>query len=169
MTGEDMQGGAKRFVALLEAAGFNFFTGVPCSLLEGILAVLERHPRLPYIPAVREDAAVGMASGAFLAGKRPVVLMQNSGLGTSLNALVSLNLLYKIPLLLVVSWRGYRGKDAPEHLIMGDVSPRLLEDLSLPYLALDEEKLEDALSWAKGVLEGQGLPATFLVRPGVLR
>ena len=76
--------------ALLERHGIGFTAGVPCSLVEDVIAVLERHPRVPYIAAAREDAAVGMAAGAWFGGRRPAVLMQNSGLGTSLNALASL-------------------------------------------------------------------------------
>ena len=81
--------------------GFDFFTGVPCSLIEDLIAVLERGARAPYVAAVREDAAVGVAAGAWFGGRRPVVLMQNSGLGTSLNALASLSLMYGLPVLLV--------------------------------------------------------------------
>jgi len=59
---------------LLEAQGFDFFTGVPCSMIEGLIATLETHPRLPYVPAVREDVAVGLAAGAWMAGRHPMVL-----------------------------------------------------------------------------------------------
>src|SRR6266446_7776970 len=111
---------------LLERQGFDFFAGVPCSLIEDLIAALQAHPRLPYIPAPREDVAVGLAAGAWFAGRRPTVLMQNSGLGTSLNALASLSLMYGLPALLLVTWRGYQGKDAPEHILMGDISPKLL-------------------------------------------
>jgi len=53
----------KAFAGLLETQGYDFFTGVPCSLIEGVIGALEAHPRLPYIPAVREDVAVGLAAG----------------------------------------------------------------------------------------------------------
>src|SRR5262245_39117586 len=69
------------FAALLERRGFDFFGGVPCSLIEDLIATLETHPRLPYVATPREDAAVGLAAGAWFAGRRPAVLMQNSGLG----------------------------------------------------------------------------------------
>ncbi len=59
------------FANLLEGHGFDFFAGVPCSLIEDLIAVLEDHPRLPYVAAVREDVAVGLAAGAWLGGKRP--------------------------------------------------------------------------------------------------
>jgi phosphonopyruvate decarboxylase len=90
-----------------------------------LLAELER--RRLYLGETREDAALGVAAGAYLAGRLPAVVMQNSGLGVSLNALGSLHLLYRIPCLLLVTWRGFAGKDAPEHLVMGEVLPRVLE------------------------------------------
>lgn len=65
-------------------------------MIEDLIAVLETHPRLPYVAAVKEDVAIGLGAGAWLAGKTPAVLMQNSGLGTSLNALASLSLLYEL-------------------------------------------------------------------------
>src|SRR5712691_7850744 len=122
----------KEFVALLEAQGYDFFSGVPCSLMESVISALESHPRLPYVPAVREDVAVGLAAGAWLAGRRPVVLMQNSGLGTSMNALASMALMYGIPTLLIVTWRGYQGKDAPEHILTGAITPQHLALLGIP-------------------------------------
>ena len=77
---------------------------------------------------------IGLASaaGAYLAGKKTVVLMQNSGLGVSYNALASLNEIYEIPTLIVVSWRGEGGKDAPEHIRMGKVIMNILEELDIP-------------------------------------
>src|ERR1700687_4236369 len=94
---------------LLDAEGFDFFTGVPCSLAEGVIAALERHPpgrRAPYIPAVREDISLGLAAGAWFGGRMPAVIMQNSGLGTSANELVSLSMPYPLPTLLVIIYPG---------------------------------------------------------------
>ena len=83
------------FVDCLQAAGFDFFVGVPCSLVGPVISELEQ--RGLYLPETREDAALGVAAGAYLGGRLPVVVMQNSGLGVSLNALGSLHLLYRIP------------------------------------------------------------------------
>ena len=93
------------FCTTLKEKGFNFFTGVPCSILKDVINYLSEDPDVPYIPATREDEAIGIATGAYLAGKKPVVLMQNSGLGNSIGTLASLVLLYEIPLLLLISWR----------------------------------------------------------------
>ena len=154
--------------ALLERRGFDFFAGVPCSLIEDLIATLEGHPRLPYIPAPREDVAVGLAAGAWFAGRRPAVLMQNSGLGTSLNALASLSLMYGLPSLLLVTWRGHRGKDAPEHILTGEISPRLLELLKIPYRVLAADTLEADLAWAVETMDRAMQPIALLVPPGVV-
>ena len=153
---------------LLERRGFDFFAGVPCSLIEDLIATLEAHPRLPYIPAPREDVAVGLAAGAWFTGRRPAVLMQNSGLGTSLNALASLALMYGFPSLLLVTWRGHRGKDAPEHILTGEISPRLLELLKIPHRVLAADTLEADLTWAVETMDKAMQPVALLVPPGVV-
>jgi len=153
---------------LLEAQGYDFFSGVPCSMIEGLIATLETHPRLPYVPAVREDVAVGLAAGAWLAGRRPMVLMQNSGLGTSMNALVSLSLMYRLPALLLVTWRGHRGKDAPEHLLMGEISHALLEMLRIPHRILSAETIADDVAWGRAESDRLSQPVALLLPPGIL-
>jgi phosphonopyruvate decarboxylase len=153
---------------LLEAHGYDFFTGVPCSLIESLIAALETHPRLPYVPAVREDVSVGIAAGAWLAGRRPMVLMQNSGLGTSMNALVSLSLMYRLPALLLVTWRGYAGKDAPEHLLMGEISPGLLDMMRIPYRVLSTGTMAEDVAWGRAESERLSQPVALLLPPGIL-
>jgi phosphonopyruvate decarboxylase len=156
------------FADALERHGFDVFAGVPCSLIEDLIATLQAHPRLPYVAAPREDVAVGLAAGAWLAGKRPVVLMQNSGLGTSLNALASLSLMYGLPALLIVTWRGHGGQDAPEHILMGEISPRLLDLLGIPHRVLGEGTLEADLGWALAEMERAMQPVALLVPPKVV-
>jgi sulfopyruvate decarboxylase subunit alpha len=157
---------SSEFVEALEQHGFNFFAGVPDSILKGVVSSLTERGDGNYRAAVREDDALGMACGAYLAGKRPMVLMQNSGLGTSLNALNSLHLIYKIPCLLVISWRGFGGVDAPEHLVMGAACTRILEDVGIPYRTLSPKSFREDLSWAIQVMETDRIPAALLVRKG---
>ena len=151
--------------ALLDRHGFDFYTGVPCSLVEDLIAALECHRRAPWIPAVREDVALELAAGAWLGGRRPVVVMQNSGLGTSLNALASLSLMYGLPALLIVTWRGFGGKDAPEHLLMGEISPKLLDLLGIPYRVLHSESADELLAWARKEMDARETPVALLVPP----
>ena len=154
--------------ALLDRHGFDFFTGVPCSLVEGLISALERRPHDPWLPAVREDVAIGMAAGAWLGGRRPVVVMQNSGLGTSLNALASLSLMYGFPALLVVTWRGYAGKDAPEHILMGEITPKILDLLNIPYRVLGPESIGELIEWASQEMDAKEIPVALIVPPGVV-
>jgi phosphonopyruvate decarboxylase len=164
---KEMMNGAE-FCELLKTRGFDFFTGVPCSILKDVISVLERDPQVTYVPAVREDTAVGLASGAYMAGRRPMVLMQNSGLGVCMNALTSLALIYKIPLLMLITWRGYQGKDAPEHLVMGRVMLDLLDDIGVAYRVLEPASIEADLDAALITLAKVGTPVALVLRKGVL-
>jgi sulfopyruvate decarboxylase subunit alpha len=155
------------FVQALQDMGVNFFTGVPDSMLGGIIA--ELMTRKAYTPAVREDEAMAMAAGAYMAGKIPAVLMQNSGLGTSLNTLISLNLIYRQPCVLIVSWRGYQGKDAPEHLVMGETMPQLLDTMKIPHRILSEQTVHDDFKWLGETFMKQRIPAALLIKKGVIK
>jgi phosphonopyruvate decarboxylase len=159
----------ERFAAALREGGYDFFTGVPCSLVSGLIAVLEADPEIPYYPETREDAAVGLACGAMMAGKKAAVVMQNSGLGVCVNALTSMSLMYKTPCLLLITWRGYGGNDAPEHLIMGEVCGRLLDTIGVPFRAPEPATLLDDLKWATEYQAEHSLPAALLLRAGVTR
>jgi len=156
---------ADRFVDRLLAAGFDFFTGVPCSLVGSVIAELER--RGLYFGELREDSALGVAAGAYLGGRLPAVIMQNSGLGVSLNALGSLHLLYRMPCLLLPTWRGYEGKDAPEHLVMGAVLPQLLDLFGIPHRAPAVDSLDADVEWAAAELRRTEKPVALIVRPGL--
>jgi sulfopyruvate decarboxylase subunit alpha len=156
---------ADRFVDALLDAGVDFFTGVPCSLVAPVIAELER--RGLYHGETREDAALGVAAGAYLGGRLPGVVMQNSGLGVSLNALGSLHLLYEMPCLLLITWRGFEGKDAPEHLVMGEVMPRLLDLFEIPWRAPAADTLSDDVRWSAERLRATRRPVALVVKPGL--
>lgn len=160
---------APEFVAALKGAGFDFFCGVPCSLLKGLVSLLDQDKDAHYISATREDSALGMAAGAFFGGKRPMVLMQNSGLGVSVNALASLHTMYEIPALLVISWRGEGGNDAPEHILMGEIMLPILDLLHIPYRVINaSEPMAPQLAWAKETLAATKKPAALIVPGGIL-
>jgi len=158
-----MDASASVLTALL-AEGFDFYCGVPCSYLEGLFHRLEQRPG--FVAATREDLAVGMAVGAWLGGRQPVVLLQNSGLGTALNALVSLPSLYRVPVLLVTSWRGEGGRDAPEHVVMGEITPRLLDLAGIEARVLDVEQPERSVAEAAALVRKAEGPAALIVRKG---
>jgi sulfopyruvate decarboxylase subunit alpha len=160
---------APEFVSSLKEAGFNFFAGVPCSLLKGLVSLLDKDKDAHYVSATREDSAIGVAVGAWLGGRLPMVLMPNSGLGVSVNALASLSTLYEVPMLLVISWRGEGDDDAPEHLMMGEILRPLLDLMKIPHRVLiDNEPMGPQVQWARDVLLSTRKPAALIVPAGVL-
>ena len=111
---------AARFIDQARGAGFDFYAGVPCSFLTPLINRVISDRSLSYIGATSEGEAVGIAAGAWLAGRSPVVMCQNSGLGNMVNPLTSLNWPFRIPILLIITWRGQPGlKDEPQHVLMG--------------------------------------------------
>ena len=101
-------------------------------------------PTLDYIGATSEGEAVGITLGAFLAGRKTVTMCQNSGLGNMVNPLTSLNYPFRVPTLLIVTWRGQpEVKDEPQHEQMGRIMHRLLETIEIPWLPFPRERSGD--------------------------
>lgn len=150
--------------------GWTSFTGVPCSFLKGIFEIVERFPVTGngpcYIPAVREDSAVALAAGLYLAGRLPVVLMQNSGLGSSLGTLLSLHHVYSLPLFLVVSWRGH-SNDAVEHEVMAKAMVPILDASDVPHYTLIREDVAGAVERVSAAALNGLRPAALLITEAV--
>jgi len=158
---------AKSILRLLKENDFKFFSGVPCSILEKFLNAVFADRGVRYIPAVRENIALGIASGAYLAGKKGAIFIQNSGLGNMINALTSFNLIYKIPVLMFITWRGYRGKDAPEHLVMGEKTISLLKLLGIPMVVLSADYKRD-ISRAIRLMDKRSVPTAVIIKNGMI-
>ncbi len=125
---------AGEFIAEAARRGFDFYAGVPCSFLTPLINALLGDARLDYVGAASEGEAVAIAAGAWLAGRRTVVLCQNSGLGNAVNPLTSLNAPFRIPTLLITTWRGQPGiPDEPQHKVMGEITHRLLSDINVEH------------------------------------
>ena len=108
--------------------GYNFSTGVPCSHLTSVINGAINSKKIKYIGATSEGEAVGIATGAWLAGKKSIVMIQNSGLGNTINPLTSLNYPFKIPILLLSTWRGDpKIKDEPQHKLIGEKTRKILD------------------------------------------
>ncbi len=156
------------FAQELIKSGYDFFTGVPCSIIGNLITNLTGRPDVTYIPAVREDAAVGVASGAYMAGKVPVVLMQNSGLGQCLNTLTSLSLIYKLPCLLIVTWRGFEGKDAPEHLVMGRTCNKLLDTVGITHHDFNHDNIKTLIDMSYKLVTEKREPLVLFLKKGII-
>lgn len=149
----------------------DFFTGVPDSLLKNICAYITDHAsREKHIIAANEGAAVGIAAGHYMAsGRIPLVYMQNSGLGNTVNPLLSLadEKVYSFPLLLMIGWRGEPGvKDEPQHKKQGEVTLSLLDSMQIPYIILDTDE-DKALEQLRDIIKSaceKSIPHAIVVR-----
>ena len=160
----------KDFIEKLRAGGIELFAGVPDSLLKNLCAfITDNIARENNIIAANEGNAVGLAAGYHLAtGKTGCVYMQNSGEGNAVNPLLSLMDadVYKMPLLLIIGWRGEPGvHDEPQHVKQGKVTLSLLETMGISYSVLDENWEEQTDEALQAIKETNGVYA-LIVRKG---
>jgi sulfopyruvate decarboxylase subunit alpha len=117
----------------LKRGGIDFITSVPCIKLGPLMELVSNEPGIIHVPVTREEEGVGVCAGAFMGGRRPAILMQNSGLGNSINALTSLNVLYGIPLLMIISHRGTEGERVVGQVPMGKATVPLLDAIGIEH------------------------------------
>lgn len=125
---------------IIKDSGINFIISVPCLFLKNILNIIDEKNEIFYLPVTREEEGVGIAAGAYLGGKKPAILMQNSGLGNSINAIISLLEYYGIPVIFFVSHRGEEEEPISAHIPMGKITETLLDDISIKYWNIRSSK-----------------------------
>ena len=160
---------ASDFINPAKAQGFNTWAGVPCSFLTPFINSVIDDPEMTYISSANEGDAVATASGAALAGHKSVVMMQNSGLGNAVSPLSSLNWVFRIPLLLIITLRGEPGlQDEPQHELMGQITGRILDELQIPWdwFPRRADGVDGALTVANWQMERSGLPYALIMRKG---
>lgn len=152
------------FVKQLNFFGLAPFLMVPCSIFKSLSYWLMENQKEVIFPP-NEAHAMGFAVGSYsVTGKPAVIFLQNSGLSNIANCQTSLNLLYKIPVLLVVSWRGEK-PEAPEHDIMGAYLKDFFKVLQIPFKVLTK-------NWQKELKKMTNLtkkakkPTAVVVREG---
>lgn len=161
------------FVTHLDDLGVDFYTGVPDSLLKSLCAhIMATLPRERHIIAANEGGAVAIALGHYLrTGEPALVYLQNSGMGNTVNPLLSLAdpEVYGIPMVLLVGWRGQVGvKDEPQHVKQGRVMEALLDALELPHAVLprDEDAARKVMAEAVATARTGSRPYVVLVEKG---
>jgi len=163
---------AAQFVEAARRRGFSWYAGVPCSFLTPFINYVLQDPSLHYISAANEGDAVALIAGVALgarAGERGVTMMQNSGLGNAVSPLTSLTWTFRLPQLLIVTWRGEPGvADEPQHALMGPITPALLETMEIAWepFPTDAEAVEPALERAVAHMDKTGRPYALVMRKG---
>lgn len=162
---------ASQFVERAKGLGFDFWAGVPCSFLTPFINYTIGDSGLTYISSANEGDAVAAASGAALGGHRSVAMMQNSGLGNAVSPLTSLNYVFRIPILLIITLRGEPGKpDEPQHELMGQITPRLLDTMQIPWSWFpdQEDDVEGVLQTAVSHMDSSGRPYALIMKKGMV-
>ncbi len=158
---------AKDFISACTSRGYTFFIGVPCSFLKPLIDYVIQRSDLDYVIATSEGEAVGIAAGAYLAGRKAVVMCQNSGLGNMVNPLTSLNFPFRIPLLLIATLRGEPGlQDEPQHELMGNITGKLLDTLHIrwEFFPNDPEIVNTVMDRAEREMSVTGLPFALIMK-----
>ncbi|HOV52856.1 MAG TPA: sulfopyruvate decarboxylase subunit alpha [Methanothrix sp.] len=147
----------------VKRAGINFAASVPCVNLQQLLRLVGEDPEIMHLPVTREEEGVGICCGAWMGGRKPALLMQNSGLGNSINALASLDLLFKVPLLMIISHRGCEGEQIIGQVPMGKLTPKLLDAMQIPRLSPSPDQAEDVVAQAWSLAEERRIPVAVLL------
>jgi len=121
----------------LKACDIRLMSALPETWLVHLIRLADEDPDVTLVRLAKEEEGVGISAGAHLAGVKSAMLMQNHGFLASINGIVSLAHLYKIPLLMLISYRGEFGERDPWQTQGGGVTEALLQSLAIPYKSLD--------------------------------
>src|ERR671927_774938 len=122
----------------LKASGIRLLSALPETWLVHLVRMADDDPEMILVRLAKEEEAVGISAGAHFAGVKSAMLMQNHGFLASINGIVSFAQLYRIPLLMIISYRGHFGERDPWQTQGGGVTEALLQCLGIPYQRLDD-------------------------------
>ncbi len=160
---------ASDFISETFSLGYNFFSGVPCSFLKPLINYVVSNDDIDYVAAANEGEAVGIAAGAYLAGKKTVVILQNAGLGNMVNPITSLNHPFRIPALFIITLRGEPGlNDEPQHELMGKITEKLLDTMGVKwdYFPTSQGAIHDVLQRADECISRTSYPYALIMKKG---
>jgi sulfopyruvate decarboxylase subunit alpha len=148
----------------LKKCGIGLVSALPETWLVHLIRMTEEDPEMILVRLAKEEEGVGISAGAHFAGKKSAMLMQNHGFLASVNGIVSFAQLYRIPLLMLISYRGHFGERDPWQTQGGSVTEPVLHALNIPYDFLTdpsrvEKQIVEAQTWAASSLH----PAALLL------
>ena len=137
------------------------FVGVPDSTMKYFIDQGLKYKKV--LLTTREDEAIGIAAGFALSKSNSLVFMQNAGFANSISTITSLIQLYEIPLIFLIGWRGFLSDDAPEHVKIGKIQPKLLNALSLENRILSEKNWKKNCDWAISKIK-KNIPCVLIIK-----
>lgn len=131
---------SENIMRVLKLMGAYFVVSVPCVKYARLIRLIDESRMINHVPATREEEGVGICAGAALAGQKiPILLIQNSGLGNSVNALMSLTELFHLPLVMFISHRGTKGEKMTAQVPMGRITSDLLYVMGIEHKTIEGE------------------------------
>ena len=136
---------ADRIVADFVNNDIEFVTTVPCKQLAGVIDSIDKSSEIYHIPSNKEDEGMGLCAGAYMGGKRAAIIMQNTAIGVTINTLVTLTQFYRLPLPMLISYRGELGEPVACQVEMAVHTKALLAQLNIPTYHFHREEDADEL------------------------
>ena len=149
----------------LQRAGIDFVVSVPDSMTKGLYAALAAQKELRLIPVAREEEGMGVCTGLYVGGRRPALLIQNTGLFAAVNSLRGLGLGYQVPVLLLVGLLGREPKVAPRdsaNSLVRLAGPQL-DMLKIPHDLLEDDAQASLIGAAVEEAWREGRPHAILI------
>ncbi|PWI47865.1 sulfopyruvate decarboxylase subunit alpha [Candidatus Heimdallarchaeota archaeon B3_Heim] len=141
----------EQLLGVLSENRVNVLLTNPCARLQTILNLLSETDEFDVLEITREEHGVGIAAGAYMAGMKPAMLIQSTGIGNILNTIASLTLTYQFPLLIIASWRGVIDEPIAAQNIFGRAVEKLLTALKIETHIIDENS--DISTFKEKILE----------------
>jgi len=129
---------AREVVEVLKRNRIDTVSTLPCEKISSLLQLVAREPAFYHVGLNREENGVGISAGASLAGRKPLMIIQSTGIGNLINALMSLTVTYELPLPILASWRGVYEEHIEAQVPFGKALPRLLDALELRYTIIED-------------------------------
>jgi sulfopyruvate decarboxylase beta subunit len=150
-------------IGLMKDQGIDLAVSLPCDKAKDLCGLLPSS--FETVELLREEDGVGVCAGAYLAGRKPAMVIQSSGLGTMLNALLSLSRTYDLPLPVIASWRGVYKETIPAQVPFNAALPGILKAADIPFVILDHPTELDQISAMIDTAYRCHTPAIALVSP----
>lgn len=167
MKNQETDKAAATIVAGLKKAGIDFVATLPDEKMLGLIRAIEKDAAIKHVPLCREEEGIGICAGAYLAGKKTAIVMQNAGFLNSCNALTTTSLQFQIPLLMLIYYAGDIGDRG--FTTLGSVTEPVLQALGFrTYVLRRSEDIDEVLNGAQILADDSKKPVAVLLTKSVL-
>jgi len=162
--------GPEEIVKGLKESGVDIVSTLPENATTKLVSLISKEPGIIHVPLAREEEGFGISSGAYLGGKKPAMVIQNSGFLNSLGAITELNIMCQIPVLVLISHVGHPGERYVIHPPLARMAESVTKSIELPSLLIERpENARAVIINAQLLCEVSKLPVFVMMAPRLLR